>query len=141
MQTFLPYPSFSESAKVLDYRRLGKQRVEAWQILNALRADYAQKGWKNHPATKMWRGHELALAVYGKIITLEWISRGYKDSMLPRFNAIVGRKRLIPFPQWVGDEEFHLSHRSNLVRKDKEFYGTLWPNIPDSLPYVWPVGK
>ena len=37
MQTFLPYPDFTQSAKTLDYRRLGKQRVEAWQILNALR--------------------------------------------------------------------------------------------------------
>lgn len=29
MQTFLPYFSFIESAKVLDNKRLGKQRVEA----------------------------------------------------------------------------------------------------------------
>ena len=36
MQTFLPYPSFDASAKVLDYRRLGKQRVEAYQILNTI---------------------------------------------------------------------------------------------------------
>jgi hypothetical protein len=36
MQTFLPLPDFIESAKVLDYKRLGKQRVEAWQILKAI---------------------------------------------------------------------------------------------------------
>ena len=36
MQTFLPYPSFEESAKVLDWRRLGKQRVEGMQIINAI---------------------------------------------------------------------------------------------------------
>jgi hypothetical protein len=28
MQTFLPYPGFDESARALDDRRLGKQRVE-----------------------------------------------------------------------------------------------------------------
>jgi len=33
MQTFLPFPDFAESAKCLDNRRLGKQRVEAKQIL------------------------------------------------------------------------------------------------------------
>lgn len=33
MQTFLPYANFEASAKVLDYKRLGKQRVEAKQIL------------------------------------------------------------------------------------------------------------
>jgi hypothetical protein len=30
MQTFLPYKSFEESASVLDWRRLGKQRVDKW---------------------------------------------------------------------------------------------------------------
>lgn len=39
MQTFLPYADFSMSAKCLDYRRLGKQRVEAMQILNAIRGE------------------------------------------------------------------------------------------------------
>ena len=28
MQTFLPYKDFGKTAKCLDYRRLGKQRVE-----------------------------------------------------------------------------------------------------------------
>ena len=36
MQTFLPYESFAESAKVLDWRRLGKQRVEGMQIIKAI---------------------------------------------------------------------------------------------------------
>ena len=35
MQTFLPYDNFEESASVLDWKRLGKQRVEAMQIVNA----------------------------------------------------------------------------------------------------------
>ena len=33
MQTFLPFPDFQQSAAVLDRVRLGKQRVEALQIL------------------------------------------------------------------------------------------------------------
>ena len=33
MQTFLPYPDMIKSAKALDYKRLGKQRVEAKQII------------------------------------------------------------------------------------------------------------
>lgn len=33
MITFLPYPDFEKSAKVLDWRRLGKQRPETKQIL------------------------------------------------------------------------------------------------------------
>lgn len=37
MQTFLPYPNFNESAQVLDRQRLGKQRVEVLQILQAIK--------------------------------------------------------------------------------------------------------
>jgi hypothetical protein len=36
MQTFLPYPDYKLSASVMDMRRLGKQRVETWQIIKAL---------------------------------------------------------------------------------------------------------
>ena len=35
MQTFMPYPDYSESARCLDRQRLGKQRVEAFQILRS----------------------------------------------------------------------------------------------------------
>ena len=36
MQTFLPYDDFVLSLDCLDYRRLGKQRVESMQLLNAM---------------------------------------------------------------------------------------------------------
>lgn len=36
MQTFLPYPDFEDSAHALDQLRLGKQRVENLQIMQAL---------------------------------------------------------------------------------------------------------
>ena len=136
MQTFLPYPSFSESAKALDYRRLGKQRVETKQILMALRGE--SKGWVNHPAVKMWRGYETALAVYGMTMCKEWISRGYKDTLLQYFKDILieGVKNDdLAYPQF--SYEFHRSHQSNLIRKDPEFYGAQFSGVPDDLPYVW----
>ena len=64
MQTFLPYPNLSKSLKTLDRQRLGKQRVEAFQILNILLERTDRKGWKNHPAVKMWSGYENALKLY-----------------------------------------------------------------------------
>src|SRR5947208_1979490 len=36
MQTFLPYADFERSARVLDRKRLGKQRVETIQVVRAL---------------------------------------------------------------------------------------------------------
>lgn len=59
MMTFLPHEDFEKSAQSLDYRRLGKQRVEAMQIYNCL---LKPTRWKNHPAVLMWSGYEDALA-------------------------------------------------------------------------------
>jgi len=61
MQTFLPLANFQSSVRCLDWRRLNKQRVEARQILNANRT---HNGWSNHPAVRMWRGHDECLKKY-----------------------------------------------------------------------------
>ena len=141
MQTFLPMRNFDDSAKVLDWRRLGKQRVEVLQIYNALHGE--SKGWRNHPAVKMWEGYELALLTYGVIICKEWRNRGYKDTLLDRFEAEIVRLENLgakhKMPPWIGDEKFHLSHRSNLSRKDHGHYDPFWPGTPANLEYVWPT--
>ena len=137
MQTFLPFPSYSDSARSLDRMRLGKQRVEAWQILRALRGE--SKGWTNHPATRMWRGYEFNLSVYGAIMCQEWLRRGYKDSLLPRFEAVMLSLPVSLPPEWVHRKDIHLSHQSNLIRKLPSHYGPQFPGVPDNLPYVWPV--
>ena len=141
MQTFLPYADFRRSAECLDNQRLGKQRVEAWQIIKALRGE--TKGWVNHPATKMWRNHEVALAMYGLVVCDVWRHRGYKDSLRDKFAEVIANAGLInhSLPSWIGDPDFHRSHQSNLVRKLPEFYSKQFAGVPDDLPYVWPVGE
>lgn len=138
MQTFLPYPDFEESARCLDMRRLGKQRVETWQIYLALTKE--GYGWKNHPAVKMWKDYEEALLVYGKAICKEWIRRGYKDTMHNRFVEEHNKRvSLTIYPCWLGYYSFHKSHRSNLLRKDPDHYRKFFPDIPDDLEYIWPI--
>lgn len=141
MQTFLPYPDFAKSATTLDYRRLGKQRVEAWQILDVLLNN--KKAWSNHPAVLMWKGYENSLASYGAYICVEWKNRGYKDTMWPRFSNIILAKLFEPLnlPSWFGNEKFHASHRSNLLRKDVKHYSKFNWVEPNNLEYVWPVTK
>jgi len=136
IQTFLPFPSFAESAAALDYRRLGKQRVECKQIMLAL-IDPTY-GWQNHPAVKMWRGHVRALADYATFICLEWKSRGYKDTLAPWFIdfAVLNKDSE---PPWLGAPDFHRSHQSNLIRKDPAFYAPKFPGVPGDLPYIWPA--
>lgn len=143
MQTFLPLTSLESCARVLDRQRLGKQRVEAWQILQTLDPTNPKRGWRNHPAVKMWAGYEPALALYGMNLCREWMSRGYKDTMLDRFVAALrsfeAQGNYPRQPSWWGDDDFHASHRANLLRKDPVWYGQFgWTEDP-SLPYVWPV--
>ena len=141
MQTFLPFPNYAYSALILDYKRLGKQRVECKQILLAM--PKLTGGWRNHPATKMWRNHEIELCRYAAAMCREWISRGYNDSLLPFFEDAIDQYssdgRNDAPPPWLGDELLHASHRSNLLRKDPEFYGRYnWTEPPD-IPYLWPT--
>lgn len=143
MQTFMPYPDFEKSAACLDYRRLGKQRLEAMQILRILRGEATSKAWANHPAVRMWRGNEAQLWSYAVIVCREWISRGYKDTILKQlyelYPAYAVDLQVDVKPVWFGDNRFHGSHRSNLLRKDKAFYSKYrWPEKND-LPYFWPV--
>ena len=134
MQTFLPTSNFAESAKYLDYRRLGKQRV--LQLLNSFhKPNY--KGWKNHPAREMWRGYENALVMYGQAICNEWLSRGYKDTCFGKITAHYNGNLNSELPSWVGREDIHLSHKSNLIRKYPEYYKPFWPDVPDNLEYIW----
>ena len=133
MQTFLPYPDFKESVRVLDYRRLGKQRVETFQVLNILLDRTPTKGWRNHPVTLMWAGYEPALQLYQNYTIQEWVDRGYKNTM--QFEDI--NNLGIIMPPWLGLEEFHKSHRSNLLRKDNEYYSQYF-NEDINQEYYWP---
>ncbi|WP_210438457.1 MSMEG_6728 family protein [Nocardioides xinjiangensis] len=149
MQTFLPYPDFEASARALDQKRLGKQRVETIQVVRALTvADY---GWRNHPAALMWRGYEEALGRYGFACCEVWLELGFGDTCAATIGADLRAAGVTEvrtqaeladagaLPPWLGDPGLHRSHQSALVRKDPEFYRPRFPDVPDDLPYLWPV--
>lgn len=144
MQTFLPSENFETSASQLDNMRLGKQRVETYQILCAL--TNPNYGWQNHPAVKMWRNYQGALARYGIVVCQEWINRGYKDTMLPRIEKF---ESSFVVPWWIGDDRLHSSHRAALLQKARSaksanvkminwYNQWLWQENPE-LNYWWPV--
>jgi hypothetical protein len=142
MQTFLPYPDFRQSAAALDTPRLGKQRVEALQTLRAL--VIPEYGWQSHPAIRMWMGHVPALTMYGLAMVDEWTKRGFADNTRDNIREFAPQAAhpdyaaKILLPPWLGDPEFHLSHRSNLIRKDPHFYEEVFPGTEHGLEYVWP---
>ena len=149
MQTFLPYADFELSARALDTKRLGKQRVECIQVVRAL--TIPGYGWANHPATLMWAGFEEALGRYGLVCCEVWTELGYGDTCAATIatdlrSAGVGDIRTQAelaaagaLPPWLEDDELHRSHRSALVRKDPDHYRPLFSDVPDDLPYLWPV--
>jgi hypothetical protein len=146
MQTFLPDPDFARSASMLDRSRLGKQRVETLQVFRATHVP--GYGWRHHPAARMWRGHEEALVAYAVAICDAWTEAGHTDTVRATIVREFGREPRSQdelaaaglLPPWLGDDAFHRSHRSALVRKEPEHYRSLFPEVPDDLPYVWPDG-
>lgn len=136
----MPEDTYVASARVLDTKRLGKQRVEAKQIFLSLTDP--EYGWKHHPAVKMWRGHEGSLLVYGMAVCREWTSRGHGDTLLEYFHGEILNSSYAEhdsFPPWIGDERFHEAHRSNLMRKDPEWYSQFYSHVPTDIPYFWPT--
>ncbi len=137
VNTFMVSASPAECAKALDYRRLGKQRVEAYQIWRALKG--ITKGWTNHPATRAWEGHTCALAMYTNAMIFEWKQRGYKNTM-----EYLPHCRNPSFPWWWGWKPMMMSHKASLMRKKPEYYnwevgqyihhGYVWPdNVPEGM--------
>lgn len=161
MQTFLPHPNFVVSAMLLDYQRLGKQRVECSQLVGAITQlrRYAKigphavvtpeewidacksinkvgtgVGWSRHPCTLMWRNHCPALMLYADICVREWKRRGYENTM-----TLYGLSPAPAMPDWLGDPEFHASHRAALLEKWPEHYSRFrWEEEPKN-DYKWPT--
>jgi len=149
VQTFLPYADFEQSARALDAKRLGKQRVETIQVIRALARE--KYGWAHHPAVLMWRGYEEALGRYGLTMVDVWTELGFADTCADTIRAdlaVAGIRKIRTvrqlaaagaLPPWLGTEAFHRSHQSSLLRKDPDHYRVLFPDVPDDLEYVWPV--
>lgn len=154
MQTFLPFPDFSDSAATLDTKRLGNQRNECLVIMRALLRCYSDgisvrvvsnPGYAHHAVTRMWNGFEGSLFSYFSAIVHEWRDvRGFKDGTYDRMSAMMdyasSRGRIFHQrdPLWIGDNPFHLAHQSNLIAKKPEHYASLFPGVPDNLPYIYP---
>ena len=98
-------------------------------------------GWVNHPATLMWRMYEWALLEYQRVICKEWTDRGYSDTCYEKTRSLYEKNRRWVeekvWPYWLGGD-IHLSHQSNLMRKDRVHYSQFFPGVPDYMGYIWP---
>jgi len=142
--------SYGKTARALDDRTLGHQRVEALELLELLLGGEKPRG----PAARMWFGYEYALAVYGMMMCMEWVhNRGCADNLFFKFyNAIQDVKKDEPDfsyiePPWFRDADVLRSHRSNLVRRQRElkipggerYTAAFGRATPKNMPYLWPL--
>lgn len=140
MQTFITDFDMTQNAKNLDNKRLGKQRVEALQIASCLLVKETR--WKNHPAVKMWINYEsFLLREYLHPILIEWESKKFKNELcaelyLGLLQLVISERPVKP--HWL-TSDFIEAHRSNLIRKNPEYYKPLFPDTKENLPYIWPV--
>lgn len=146
--TFVPYPSIDASLATLDKRRLGKQRVEARQIIHAIEGK--TRGWSRHPAVLMWQGYlPFLIAYYNRSLEM-WEERGGRNVLLHPISPPPDEPEVAPW--WWGWEPLHESHKASLKRKDPVFYeniplrsdhylevGYLWPSNQDAHGGVPPL--
>lgn len=146
MMTFVVCADLVLNATFLDWQRLGKQRVEALQILDALARARAQttqqspgpsKGWIAHPITQAWKGYENGLRYYLNCIITEWVRRGYTNNM-----PLQSVTSPVVLPWWISWDRLHFSHQAMLVRKLPSHYGPLFKSLDPiyfSHGYIWPA--
>jgi len=156
MQTFLPYSDYNLCAEALDSKRLNKQILECYQILNVLSGQSPTGAWRNHPAVLMWSGAESHLYNYTMAMVKEADKRGIKtDKNLANLKALQAKcKKSWGYntPAWYKPDNLryvNITHRANLYRKDPIAYAnfsgytTSQYNQPccDRCQYFWPTHK
>ena len=137
MQTFLPYADHAATAESLDRLRLGKQRVEVVQILRANLG--VTKGWRSHPASRAWLGHEVELSRYGLAVCAQWRARGYVDNQAARLADLVAGLPDTGPPPWLGDERVHAAYRGLLLHKAPDRYEPLGWTDPPVPSFPWEI--
>lgn len=137
--TPLPYSDYHASARALDRHLLSQQRSVNLEIMTAL---LRGTGRVNSPAAEMWRRYEWALLSYQHAICAEWIERGHRDVFWDRTKALCDRylpkDAVKAWPYWSASERLHMSHQSELLRRDYTYYIQLFPSAPVDMEVVWP---
>jgi len=159
MQTFLTSTNSLECANNLDNKRLNKQILEGYQILNVLSGMSKTGGWRNHPAVLMWKGYERGLWDYVQSMVQIANLRGIKtENNVNNLNALHNQC----WEDW-GDEHpafwrdenkvmrIITTHRANLFKKDPLYYvkyqyavdspynAPCCPDRKEPCKYYWPT--
>jgi hypothetical protein len=159
MQTFLASTNTLKAARALDNKRLNKQILEGYQILNVLSGRSKTGAWKNHPAVLMWKGYEHGLWEYIRGMVSEASLRGIKtENNVKNLNALYtecAQDWGNSHPAFWRDENKVMriitTHRANLFKKDPLYYAhyqyavnspynaPCCPDRKEPCKYYWPT--
>lgn len=135
----MPYEDMQANALVFDDDLLRMECRASAVFLKALRGE--APGWQRHSTTKLWQGHEEALACYGMFMAQELHFRrlgGVEEGHIIR-QLMPGAGDWLPeMPEWVGCLDIHVSHRSFLVAKNPNHYGPQFPAVKGEVSLRWP---
>lgn len=93
----------------------------------------------------MWYGYEYPLCLHGltlanvlvgeRHIAAEEVPGAYMAKVGLAIEQTGANDRTVP--PWVGDENVHRSHRSQLIMRSP-LYAITWPSTPPRMPILWP---
>jgi hypothetical protein len=130
VNTFVLHPNLWVNARLLDSEHLGKQRVEAMQILKNVEGN--PDSWDKHPVTKMWVGYGPFLRKYINSIIYEWTRRGYQNNY-----DLLEISEEVEAPWWWHIQAIHFTHQANLYLKDPRFFHDLNMRFNMSIPTIF----
>lgn len=159
MQTFLPSSRYNTAASMLDNKRLNKQILECYQILNVLSGRSKTNAWRNHPAVLMWEGNERGLWRYVQAMITEAKSRGIRtennEKNLNELKDKCWNHWQDDTPEYFTDQNKMMrivtTHRANLFNKDPLYYAEFQyalhspyntaccPDRKQPCKYYWPT--
>lgn len=103
------------------------------------------RGYQNHAAVKMWRGHTRALCAYLLDLTACWRERGYDEPVTAAEYRAVAATSLTDDqrPIWWSTTPLHRQHTASLVNRNPEHYAPIWPGVAPiatdgSDEFLWP---
>ena len=152
LQTWLPYPSFRESAVVLSDSHLQQQRLHVLELLekfHTVEHSELPDGYGRHvftessPIMRMWKGYEVQLAEYGLEVCEEHAVRTRREDPLYgkiffHLEAAIGEGVDMGKPNWWGNADFHHGHQTALFVRDKRHYNQHF-KVDFQAQLIWPA--
>src|SRR5574343_1484999 len=139
MHTFLPFASYTESAKCLDRQKLHFGVKDSLTLVRSLVRFYplnkrGESGFEMHTVGRFWSGHELQLARYSLALAEESLRRVNRkrritaDELTQRKYYVSMRRSMVEAledrnfpdsqPALIGQEDFHSAMRAYLLYRD-----------------------